>query len=68
MIQLKIILPYASKMLLQELQTMCISTKVLTPTQVTNIKLFEQLYNLLDNNDIDLSTYDEEDEEVEESN
>tara|TARA_Y100000996_G_C22043694_1_gene446137 strand:- start:98 stop:529 length:432 start_codon:yes stop_codon:yes gene_type:complete len=61
----QIILPYASKMLLQELQTMCISSKILTPTQISNIKLFETLYNTLDNNNIDESTYEEE---VNESN
>ena len=44
----------------------CISTKILTPTQISNIKLFEQVYDLLDNNDIDSAMFEEEEEEIEE--
>ena len=53
-------LPYAMKLMIQELQTMCINTRLITETKVTNKPVFDYLRNNYNSGKNIDDIYDEE--------
>jgi len=62
-------IPYTAKLLIQELQTMSVGSKLVTPTNISNPVLFEHMNNLYTSgNGVDKNIYGEGEEDVEKDN
>ena len=53
-------IPYAMKLMIQELQTMCIAPRIVTETNITNIPVFNFLYENVSKYSINNNFIDEE--------